>query len=165
KVTQDFMIVKKFNDIIKTEFGAQPGTVFDVNLYATAPLKKAGAPQTPVEKNMQAMTEAGQDVGALMKMRRYMSWDDYVEYQEKVLADMKGNPELVEATKRQFEEADDLYFMSLVALLEKAKQPIPKQSGIEGQKAIIEAVEHLEENSEALMEANNAIYIERMADV
>src|SRR4030095_4301612 len=77
KTIYDWQIVNEFNKKISTEYGCQPGTVFDTNLYASAVVDppQDDGPDTPekreTKKNMQAMAESGQDVGALMKMRRY----------------------------------------------------------------------------------------------
>src|SRR5258708_33896733 len=82
-----------------------------------------------------------------------------------VLDGVEGDKELFAATKRQFEEADDLYFMALVKLLEQAGKPVPTGTGPKAQKAIIAAAEELEEDPEALMDANNEIYVKEMKEV
>jgi hypothetical protein len=124
---RDWEIVEEFNQEMAKQFGGkQPGIVFDVNLYAEAPPPPIRPPANPTEKAMAAMSEAGQDAGALMKMRRFMSWEDFVAFQEETLADMKAmiaqEPDTTKkaelekrlaATKRQFEQADDNYQLAM----------------------------------------------------
>ena len=121
----DFEIVKMFNDAVMTDFGVQPGTLFDTNLYASAPLERSlpADPQTPTARAMQKMTEAGQDVGALMKQRRYMSWEEYDEYTHRIVGTLRnlGKAETAEATLKQFEEADALFQISEYTVLEAAR--------------------------------------------
>ena len=94
KTVYDWQVVNEFNKMISSEYGCQPGTLFDTNLYASAEVEepKDQGPETPakqaVKKDMQAMAESGQDVGALMKMRRYMDWEDYEKYKDGILSDI-----------------------------------------------------------------------------
>jgi hypothetical protein len=181
----DWKIVNEFNKSISARFnGVQAGTLFDTNLYAEAPAPKGKKEEekSEGEKDMDAMMEAGQDVGALMKMRRYMDWEEYNDYQEEVV---KGLRKAIEAAAKddkkkallearlkiashQFDEAEGLYFLSLKKTLEKAKVPIPDKVAadtIEGQKALIALVEKLEEDPDKLMAATNEAYVEAMDQV
>jgi hypothetical protein len=121
----DFEIVKTFNDTIMADFGVQPGTLFDTNLYASAP---PGQPftdlTTPVGKAMAKMAEAGQDVGALMKQRRFMSWEAFDNYAQRVTGKISamGRAELAKAALKQFEEADALVQISVFTVLETARE-------------------------------------------
>lgn len=121
----DFVIVKMFNDAIMAEFGVQPGTLFDTNLYASAPLEYSLPvdPQTATARAMQKMAEAGQDVGALMKQRRYMSWEEYDDYTHRIVGTLRdvGKVEIAGATLKQFEEADALFQISEYTVLEAAR--------------------------------------------
>ena len=120
----DFEIVKMFNDAIMAEFGVQPGTLFDTNLYASAPPQQPFPDlSTPVGKTMAKMAEAGQDVGALMKQRRFMSWEAYDNYAHTVTGKIRtmGKTTLADATLKQFEEADALVQISEFTVLETAR--------------------------------------------
>jgi hypothetical protein len=179
----DYEIVEMFNKAVSARFnGVQPGTLFDTNLYASAqPAEpESGAQKNATQKDMEAMAEAGQDVGALMKMRRYMDWDDYVDYQDSALAEIRKtaaaekNPErrkLIEgrlqAAQRQFETADALYFGKVVQTLAKAGIAVDPSTADSpaGQKVLIEQLEALEKNPDKLMAANNAAYVEAMKGV
>ncbi len=124
-VVRDFQVVKLFNDAIMNEYGVQPGTLFDTNLYASAPLASllTEDSNTPTAKAMKAMAEAGQDVGALMKQRRYMSWQDYTRYSRAIVDGLRAmnKVELSELTLKQFEEADALFQISEATVLENAR--------------------------------------------
>lgn len=179
----DWKIVALFNKKLSDRFnGVQPGTLFDTNLYASAepaPLKDA-KDKSATENDMDAMAEAGQDIGALMKMRRYMGWDDYVDYQDAVLAEI-GNTVGAErneekkkllkkrlvAARRQFETADALYFQKLTQTLDNAG--IKYDKGIAdtpaGQKKLVAMIEELEKSPDKLMAATNAAYVAAMEEV
>jgi hypothetical protein len=179
-VYYDYQIVKEFNDEISGRFGGTPpGTLFDTNLYAEAAVTPPNAEQraTPVGRDMGAMTEQGQDVGALMKLRRYMSWDDYEDYREKTIAAMPEAQQ--DLAQRQFEEADSLFFMARAEQLEEAGiavNDIPDTP--DGQKLLLQRAEQLEHPDHAehggededhpgakAMEVNNALYLKKMAAV
>lgn len=122
----DWEIVDWFNKEFQKKFGTQPGIMFDTNLYASAPprAKMSDDPQTNSEKAMAAMARSGQDVGALMKQRRFMSWEEYEDMMNTVLDEMERSdtpPEIVKATRTQFEEADDRYQMAQVRTLERSE--------------------------------------------
>lgn len=178
----DYQVVSAFNQALSARFnGVQPGTLFDTNLYASAepPPPKVGE-KSETERDMDAMAEAGQDVGALMKMRRYMGWEDYVDYQDSALAAIDKTIELEpaeerravlqkrrDAALRQFETADALYFLKLVQTLKKAGIPVDPAAADSpaGQKMLIEQAEELEKNPDKLMAATNAAYVEAMEAV
>ena len=126
-VVYDFEIVHAFNTAFVADYGVQPGTLFDTNLYASAKPATDGAtkkePVTETEKAMKSMAEGGQDVGALVKQRRYMSWEEYDAYARKVTEEVRrqAGDKLADVTMKQFEEADSLYQMSLLTLLEKTR--------------------------------------------
>ena len=183
KTVWDWQIVAMFNKKLSARFnGVQPGTLFDTNLYASAepaPLKDPKE-KSATENDMDAMAEAGQDIGALMKMRRYMGWDDYVDYQDSVLAEIgktvsaernEDKKKLLQkrlvAARRQFETADALYFQKLTQTLDNAGVKYDK--GIAdtpaGQKKLIGLVEELEKNPDKLMAATNAAYVAAMEEV
>ncbi len=177
---RDFEIVAIANAEISKDFqGTPPGILFDTNLYAEAAVKAAEpTPEQkadPAFKAMGAMKEQGQDVGALMKLRRYMDWDEYEDYKEKMLADI-ADPAARKLAQQQFDEADDLYFMARSKLLLKAYagdpaklkeiQDIPLTT--EGQRQLLDMADHLEHDktkADKLMAANNAIYLDQMKEV
>lgn len=181
----DWQIVNEFNKKISSDYGCQPGTLFDTNLYASAVVEapkddEAETEETKaVKKDMKAMAESGQDVGALMKMRRYMDWEDFESYKEGILADINkeikaaSDPDEVkalnarlQAAKRQFEEADDLYFMAIYKQLTKAGVKLELDLSPAGQKTLIEESEKFEhESADKLMETNNDLYVEAMVEV
>ncbi len=120
---KDFQVVDYFNKEFKAKYKTQPGIMFDTNLYATAPpeARMSDNPETPSEKAMAAMARSGQDVGALMKQRRFMSWDEYEDMMNAVLDEMesaKVAAEIVQATRTQFEEADNQYQLAQLRILE-----------------------------------------------
>jgi hypothetical protein len=165
KAFYDFQIVQEFNKRIASEFGNhQPGTIFDTNLYATAEVE--GKIETPA---MKAMAEQGQDVGALMKMRRYMDWEEFDEFQKNTLAGIEDVDKKAEM-QRQFEEADDLYFTSVrEQLLQAGYKAIPtSQQDVtpQVQKELLDKLAHLQENEpDKVMQANNELYVKAMEEV
>ena len=124
---EDHHVVDWFNSEFKRTFGTQPGIMFDTNLYASAPAKArmSDDPKTESEIAMAAMARSGQDVGALMKQRRFMSWEEYESMMNSVLDEMEAAevPQKVfDATRKQFEEADDRYQMSQVRMLDPCQK-------------------------------------------
>jgi hypothetical protein len=191
----DAQIVKEFNDWFMGKYKAQPGVMFDVNLYASAKPRKPLAKlsdQTPVKQAMTSMTNAGQDMGALMKMRRFMSWEEFQNYQDEVLKEMHSagaSPEDVQTTKDQFETADADYQVALQESLDKAlellqdlKEPTEEQAKalklvkdakeaalklplVEAQALLAAAAKKLEHMQEVAMWVNNELYVKGVAEV
>jgi len=119
---------------------------------------------------MAAMTEQGQDTGALMKMRRYMNWEEYNEFMNRTLKGIADKDQKADM-KRQFEEADSLYFMSVQKQL---KQAYPDKvddifdKGLispEKQKELLARQAELEKDSDKIMAVNNELYVEAMKKV
>lgn len=126
KKAEDWEVVDWFNKQFQSMFGTQPGIMFDTNLYASAPpiARMSDNPKTETEVAMAAMARSGQDVGALMKQRRFMSWEEYEDMMNEVLDEMeaaKTPPEIVKATRDQFEEADDRYQIAQARILERGE--------------------------------------------
>ncbi|KQP43159.1 hypothetical protein [Pseudorhodoferax sp. Leaf274] len=191
----DAAIVKEFNDWFLAKYGAQPGIMFDVNLYASAKPRRPLPPvdkQSPVEKAMTSMTNAGQDVGALMKMRRFMDWEEFMDYQETVLEQMReagASDTDIDTTRAQFEEADGKFQLSirsgldkLVALLEPKSDRTDEQtkalkivhtaleqcktlSEVEGQQLILQTSREIEHMQDVAMWVNNELYTQGIAEV
>ena len=183
KVRWDYQIVQIANEELSKDYGgAPPGILFDCNLYAEA----IAAPQELTEEQkrdpaitaMGAMKEQGQDVGALMKLRRFMEWDEYEEYKIEMLKGI-ADPEDRALVLRQFEEADSLYFIARAEQLRKAAEQNPDEDQRkkelaelaaipmtpEGQKKLAAMAEHLEHDDARSMAANNAIYVEKLTGV
>lgn len=179
----DYQIVALANERLSDHYGGTPpGEVFDTNLYAEA----AAAPQElteqqkadPAIKAMGAMKEQGQDVGALMKLRRFMEWDEFEDYKAAMLKDI-ADPDDRALVERQFEEADSLFFIARAAQLRKAAEQMSSTQAREaatakidaipttpaGQKQLAEMAEQLEHDGGASMAANNAIYVEKLTEV
>jgi hypothetical protein len=183
EVVRDYKIVELANAEISKDFGGTPpGILFDTNLYAeaavNAPAPTEGQKADPAFKAMGAMKEQGQDVGALMKLRRYMEWDEYDDYKQKMLAGI-ADPAARKVAAQQFEEADSLYFVARSEQLMKAEAQHPTitdgkpttdviaaiANTPEGQKQLLALAAKLEHDDARAMEANNAIYLEKMEEV
>jgi hypothetical protein len=166
EVYYDYQIVADFNKAVSAPFsGTPPGVLFDTNLYAEAAVTPPTGAATPTGKAMGAMTEQGQDVGALMKLRRYMDWDDYEDYKQKTLAGLPKEQRAL--TQRQFEEADSLYFIARSEQLAKAGVRVNDlDNSPQGQQTLEERAQHLEHaDPEKTMETNNALYLDKMKEV
>ena len=126
--------VKMFNARVAADFGQQPGTIFDTNLYVRdfAPVeakgrgKLTGVSDTPMPSKpevLKKMLAAGQDVAALLKQRRFMDRGEFLQlmdstslaldqqYRKHIGADLSAEQEqklaaLLQATTLQFETAD-----------------------------------------------------------
>jgi hypothetical protein len=164
-VYYDYKIVEDFNKAVSAPYsGTPPGILFDTNLYAEAAVTPPAGAATPIGKAMGAMTEQGQDVGALMKLRRYMDWDDYEDYKQKTLAGLPKEQRAL--TQRQFEEADSLYFIARSEQLAKAGVKVNDlDDSPQSQKTLEERAQVLEHNGAKAMETNNALYLEKMEEV
>lgn len=196
KKADDHVIVKDFNQQFQSEFGTQPGMLFDTNLYASAPPKHSlpEQPETPAEKAMVSMARSGQDVGALMKQRRFMTWDEYETFMQNILTQMEKDGASagdMTATRTQFEEADARYQMSQVAILEKTRALLAgkatrtpdeqdaldmvtdainkanTETSAASAKALMEAAHALEGHKfeKVLLEVNNDIYVTVIEEV
>lgn len=181
-VEWDYQVVQKANEALSADYGVPPGILFDTNLYAEAQAKtQVLTPEqqaSPAVKAMSAMKEQGQDVGALMKLRRFMEWDDYEAQKTEILKAITVPADRA-LVQRQFEEADARYFMALAAQLRKAaEQDSDKTRGAtlnatldripqtpEGQRQLAALAEELEHDAARSMAANNAIYAERLTAV
>src|SRR5262249_25678329 len=106
-------------------------------------------------------------------------WEDFENYKEGILADItkdikdasgdrdkqKALMARLQAARRQFEEADDLYFMAIYKQLEKAGETPPRDLSPEGQKKLLEMAAKLEHDGDKMMETNNDLYVEAMVEV
>ncbi len=131
----DVEAMKEFNDQVKSDFGAQPGTVFDTNLYAKdylgveenidKQIKAKVAQNTDLQDAPLAQPAAfkqsgvvDQDVASLVKIRRYMSQTDYDAYVSKIVGGIEDDHEKA-AVLKQYEEADAIYQTGVAELLQR----------------------------------------------
>jgi hypothetical protein len=183
KVKWDYQIVELANKELSKDYGGvPPGILFDTNLYAEAAVTPQELTEEeksdPTIKAMAAMKEQGQDVGALMKLRRFMEWDEYEDYKTGMLKAIT-DPADRALVLQQFEEADALFFIARTEQLRTAAEQNPdKDAGKrelaeinalpttpEGQKKLAELAENLEHDSARSMAANNAIYVDKLTEV
>lgn len=112
----DYEMVTKFNAWFRDKFKAEPGTMFDTNLYASAPKTVTGD-----DKGLPATN----DVAALMKMRRYMSGGEFEAFRAKTLAGCSGDAEQYKLVDKQFTAADANYAVVLQEIVATAKPALP----------------------------------------
>lgn len=152
-------VVQAFNQGVAALFGAQPGTVFDTNLYvrdfssvnAKGRGSVSGIKDTPVPEKPRAlkkMLEAGQDVAALLKQRRFMDQGEFFLLMEQTAARMEasykkqyGDPvpapqqqeleRLIHATTQQFETADAQFQLNQSRLRKAEGMPKAIQDKVE----------------------------------
>ena len=168
----DYQIVAEFNQTLSAKFdNTPPGILFDTNLYAEASVSASapGAAASPevlaARRDMTVMKDRGQDVGALMKLRRFMEWDEYEGYRKSVLAAIV-DVEKRKLAEKQFDEADGLFFKACAAQLKEAGVRVDDiQPTVAGQRALLERVASLEHDASKVMSVNNAIYEKRMTVV
>jgi len=135
----DVEAMNAFNDQVDKDFGHQPGTVFDTNLYA----KDYIAVEENIDKGVQAKVKSGeqtsdtpiaqpekleksgkvdQDVASLVKIRRYMGQIEYDVYVEQIVDGIEDSTEKA-AVLEQYEEADAIYQRGVQQLLERLGDP------------------------------------------
>jgi len=133
----DVKAAKDFNAAIQKEFKKPPGRVFDVNIYA----RDYGAipesfnkdfslsPQTdkpvdqPDDAKMQKLSQVDQDVATLLKQRRFMDGGEYQSHVDAILQSL-ADPIIRSRTEKQFEEAEDIYFLTLQDKVEGIRKKI-----------------------------------------
>ena len=118
-IRYDYQLVQDFNAWFREEFKGEGGTVFDTNLYASAP-PAVKDDEIPGAKSIH-------DIAALMKMRRYMTSGEFeafrVETAEACGKDMKQRMEVEE----QFAMADNNYRIVVADLLVNGKKMLEKR--------------------------------------
>jgi hypothetical protein len=143
----DVEAIKWFNTQVRKEFGVEPGTVFDTNLYAKDYLKveeniddtakaeqKSDQDLDQPKRGFSKIGSLSQDVAALVKQRRYMKqveWDNYVNQVVNSITD----PQQQKLIRHQYEEADSIYQVAAYELLGEVKQEMsdPEKQKIEKQ--------------------------------
>jgi hypothetical protein len=141
----DVEAIKWFNTQVRKEFGVEPGTVFDTNLYAKDYLKveeniddtakaeqKSDRDLDQPNRGFSKIGSLSQDVAALVKQRRYMKqveWDNYVNQVVNSITD----PQQQKLIRHQYEEADSIYQVAAYELLGAVKQEI-NQDGMSDEK-------------------------------
>ncbi|MBE9125559.1 MULTISPECIES: hypothetical protein [unclassified Coleofasciculus] len=157
---EDVEAVNDFNNIVKSEFGVQPGTLFDTNLYAKDFLKVEGNIKADNQQQLAAdkdllqpenglkeFSNLDQDVAALVKQRRFMNQTEWDKYTQTVVQNI-SDPEQAKAILKQYEEADGIYQIAAYELLSEVKQGLSskrqselkkqarKELGVEEQKVL-----------------------------
>jgi hypothetical protein len=121
----DYKIVQDFNKHFRTTYGVESGTLFDTNLYASAPSQAPNLPEngSPQEQAAVADVKASADVGSLMKIRRYMSTAEFEDYRVRTVALLPEGPKR-DALDRQFRAADANYMVSLLDIVERMREQL-----------------------------------------
>jgi hypothetical protein len=122
----DYEMVEEFNKHFRGVYGCETGTIFDTNLYASAPALQLGPREgeKPEEAAAREKVKASNDIGALMKQRRYMSGPEFNDYMVSVL---QGIPEdKQEEVADRFQQADDNYRVSLQKTVEVLVKEVAK---------------------------------------
>ncbi|MBW4443396.1 MAG: hypothetical protein KME10_19625 [Plectolyngbya sp. WJT66-NPBG17] len=130
----DVKILRAFNEAIKKEFQAQPGTLFDTNIYVKD--------YTKVEKNIEfsdvedykdsdladgtkAMSDGDQDIAALVKQRRFSTSDEWKSYVTSVCQGF--DLELQIKVRKQYDIADALFNLAVRDLLTALEDQFQKK--------------------------------------
>lgn len=121
----DYQIVQEFNDYFRKTYGVESGTLFDTNLYASAPSIAPTLPESGSEEEMAAVNEikASADVGALMKIRRYMTSSEFEDFRVRTVGGL-GDESAKKKLDAQFRAADANYMISLLAVVEKMREQL-----------------------------------------
>jgi len=117
-VKYDYEMVNEFNEHFRGVYGCETGTIFDTNLYASAPPLKLEHKGVDTREEAAARQDiaASNDIGALMKQRRYMSAEEFNSYRGEVVEGLTGNAR--DEVDRRFQEADDNYRISVLKTIE-----------------------------------------------
>lgn len=123
---QDVVILEKFNARVQEDFGKQPGTVFDTNVY----VKDYGkvVDNLKINKSVESYNDSDvefdakniashrdQDLASLTKHRRYTTQDGWTKYVEQLKEGLSGP--LAESVGKQYDTADALYQIAIAQLL------------------------------------------------
>lgn len=183
----DVKAIEDFNNQVKADFGVQPGTIFDTNLYAkdygainqSDEFKDGASPDDTVPGHTAAMEQVEydfQDVAALLKLRRYMDqaeWDSYVE-------NMLTNIDVGKrgAVQRKYDEADGIYQIYVSTLLAQVREVLDEeQHGAEDESSQAEKETHAQEHqahdlhvigethSDTVLDQSNQLYLARMSKI
>jgi hypothetical protein len=173
----DVDAIRAFNKHIAEEFGVQPGTLFDTNLYARdfgeiTPsdefadfMKPTPAVQTAANANQRGMEEDVTDVGALIKLRRYMDqteWDTYVDDLVGKLDEKKQS-----AVRRRHDEADAAYQIAVSDLLATIGQGLNENESLATAQrenaSRLATAEH--DDSDSVLKQSNVLYLGRVEKI
>lgn len=130
---KDVAILRQFNQQVKKDFNAQPGTVFDTNIYLEDYVKVIGnIPFDGVtsyvglngqqDKSDWQMNPGDQDIAALIKQRRFSFNEEWNRYVAGVCEPFKGNADLQRSVQQQYQLADTLFNLAVRDLLEAIEQ-------------------------------------------
>ena len=114
----DYQFVQDFNAWFRSTFGAEGGTVFDTNLYASAPSQVTDPNPEAASTN---------DVAALMKMRRYMSSGEFEAFRLETMAACGDDTAQRSKVQKQFAAADDNFRIVIAQLLQSGKAQLERR--------------------------------------
>lgn len=143
----DYEMVEEFNEHFRSIYQCETGTIFDTNLYASAPPLKLEPREDegPEEKNARENIKKSNDIGALMKQRRYMSGAEFNDYMVSVLQGIPEDKQYEVANR--FQQADDNYRISLqktVAVLVKdVEKTLKKLEAVDGNETVVKELKEL----------------------
>lgn len=151
KTKFDHEFVTEFNAWFRKKFGGEGGTVFDTNLYASAP------PMVEDPKGGGEAMKTVNDLAALMKMRRYMDAGEFEAFRNDAASACIDDPEQFGKVQAQFAMADNNYRIVIVDLLENGRATLEKR--VKERKAKFESLEgkEREEAEELQKEEEKAI--------
>lgn len=174
---KDLDAIDEFNNTIKGEFGVQPGTLFDTNLYARdfGEIKPSeefadfmSAPPTVdtlPNENQKAMEEDVTDVGALIKLRRYMNQTEWDAYVNDLVSKLDGSKKA--AVRRRYDEADAVYQIAVSELLSVVTDGLDETENLATAQSEnserLSTAEH--ENSDKVLEESNKMYTAKMREI
>ncbi len=109
------LVIKKFYEDFRIEFGMESGTLFDTNIYD--PSYRMPRPMVP-EFDLIAQVESEvdekddtkhiQDAGAFAKIRKFMTQKEWKDYKEQLLTSLQGSSSEL-STEKALTEAELLY--------------------------------------------------------
>lgn len=119
EIRMDYQFVQDFNAWFRKEFHGEGGTVFDTNLYASAP---------PLVKEDGPGAKSTHDVAALMKMRRYMTSGEFEEFRVETAEACGDDFNRRMEVEQQFALADSNYRIVVTELLENGYKMLKKRT-------------------------------------
>lgn len=152
----DVKAAQEFNAEIKRRFKKPPGRVFDVNIYPRdyGAIKESFKPDynvdALVDEGIDEPDDAGaikvskidQDVATLLKQRRFLDQERFDAMLDELIE--QAPDDMKEKIRKQYEEGEDIYFLTSVEKVEKIRKQVDIDSVPEG-KHKTELLEHLTE--------------------
>jgi hypothetical protein len=144
KPKYDYVIVTEFNAWFRGRFKGEGGTVFDTNLYASAP---------PMVTDPNPSGVATNDVAALMKMRRYMTPGEFEQFRIETVEACGEDFDQAMKVEQQFAMADNNYRIVIVSLLENGKAVLEKRIAEREERAKTTPLNEEEQHTHSLEKA------------